>query len=225
MRIRSKLPLATAIVALLAGCATQYSEAPLATKFAVTNQAKLQAAAHWTLIGREVATQLKPSVGSRAVYVVPASNEGDFSRALRGQVITSLVNQGVAVSKVPGNNTLSLDLETQLVRFSPERQGNRTVGALTAVTAGLWAINGLDLYPQTAAIAGTVGLAALADWRAWETQQSAGGAPVHEIIVTASLGDSSHIFGRRTDVSYIADSDASLYDNAVVPTLKIKGGQ
>ncbi len=217
------IPLLAATLCLGA-CATQYSEAPLATNFRTAEQPKLQAASHWGSIAQDVALQLKPSIGISSVYVTPPKDQSSFSLAFHNQLISSLVNAGVAVSKTP-RNALGLEVETQLVRFSPERYQNRHFVSATAITGGLWAVHGLSAYPQTNAMIATLGIAGALDWNQWFNQKYAQGeTPQHELIVTSSLSDSLQFVGRRTDVYYISDGDSSLYGSNG-KTLQIVGGE
>jgi hypothetical protein len=136
------------------------------------------------------------------------------------------VAEGVAVNKLAAASQLTLDIDTKLVRFSAHRYQNRRFGSVTALAAGLWGLHGLDLYPQTAFIIGSVGGAALIDWNRWYQQEFASGpTPQYELVVTASLTDATRYVGRRTDIYFIAVTDAALYRSALsLTSLAVKGG-
>ena len=72
---RSKLLSALVITAMIAGCATPYSEAPLATNFPSSKQPKLQAAAHWNAIAGDVAKQLADHLKDRQPLYVNRAQE------------------------------------------------------------------------------------------------------------------------------------------------------
>jgi hypothetical protein len=56
---RTRFVAALLFLPLFAGCATPYSEAPLATNFPTSKQQKLQAAAHWNVIAGDVASRFR----------------------------------------------------------------------------------------------------------------------------------------------------------------------
>jgi hypothetical protein len=77
----------------------------LATNFPTSKQPKLQAAAHWNVIARDVAQQLTSGLKAKpalpALYVNQAANTTDFDRAFANQLISALVAEGFVVQKSP----------------------------------------------------------------------------------------------------------------------------
>lgn len=210
-----------------AGCARfTHSEAPIASNFAATDQLKAQSAAHWNVIANDVAKRLQPGMTNKVIYVTAPSNDATpFATAFRSQLISSLVNAGVVVNKTSTGSQLTLDIDTQLVRFSADRYQNRRFYSATALAGGLWGLHGLDIYPQTNFILGSVGLAAAYDWNKWYGQEFASGpTPQYELLVTTSLTDATRYVGRSTDAYYIADRDSQIYQMAAM-LIKVKGGE
>ena len=212
---------------LVAGCATEFSEVPRPTNYSILKQKKVQSGAHWDLIANDVAEQLKNSIGRDEILFVslPLRNT-DFNRAFRNQMITALVNKGVRVSPNGDTRALVIDVEAQLVKFSPQRFQNARFVSSTAIAAGFMAVHGLDLSDSGNAAVGILGLTAARDWHQWlEREYANGDTPQHELIVTTSASNSAQYVARRTDVYYISDADNRLYgppDRTV--NIKITGG-
>lgn len=223
--MRKTLIAGTAAI-LLAGCATEYSEVPRPTNFSILQQKKLQAASHWELIASDVAEQIKNSVGKdQILYISRPAQETEFTRAFNTQLITSLVNKGVYVSKNGDTRALVIDVDTQLVKFSPDRYQNHRFVSATAISAGVMAVNGLRLSGETNAAIGVLGLAGALDWHNWVEREYANGAtPQHELIVTTSATNNVQYLARRTDVYYIADPDSRLYRPPSAVNVKVTGG-
>jgi len=91
-----------AVAALVTGCATPYSEAPISSNFPTTKQLQLRTATHWTTIAQDVANQLISRLPEKAkVYVKAPAKNTPFERAFSSQLMTSLTNAGYAVMKYP----------------------------------------------------------------------------------------------------------------------------
>lgn len=211
MHFRAGLALCGAL--LTAGCAVPYSPAPVATNFPSTQQAKLQAAAHWGVIARHMAGQLAPSlkVNAKRPLYVTSQQSSAFAQGVSAHLVTALVNEGYAVVKVPDANTLRIELDTQVVAFSGKRPQYRFAGERTALVPSAWVLTGIDHSVEwlvSAAVAGQ-------DAYAWFHAQFAPGAtPKTEIIVNLSLADDARYYARSTSVYYTTDSDRALYDAA-----------
>jgi hypothetical protein len=215
MQFRAALALAGALAT--AGCAVPYSPAPVATNFPSTQQAKLQAAAHWGVIARHMAGQLAPSlkVNARRPLYVSSQQSSAFAQGVSSQLVTALVHDGYVVVKVPDANTLRIELDTQVLAFSADRPQYKFAGERSALVASAWVLTGIDHSVEwliSAAIGGQ-------DAYAWFRSQFATGAtPRTEIIVNLSLADDSRYYARSTAVYYTTDSDRALYDAASQPT-------
>ncbi|MDE2427631.1 MAG: hypothetical protein KGM99_02825 [Burkholderiales bacterium] len=225
--MKKLLPVAMA-AALLASCSTPYSETPLAGNFPTTKQNKLQAASHWLLIAKDVAEQIKlgtDKIGA-PVYVTPPEQNSKFTKAFYTEVITSLVNQGVLVRKVNDGTAQVIDIETQLVAFSPDRHQNKRFVSVSAIGAGIAAVHGLGIPVATDRVIGGFAAAGSYDWLTWIDQEYAKGpTPSYELIVTTSLVKNSQFVARRTDAYYINDTDWTLYNENKDFNFKVVGGQ
>jgi len=219
---------------LLAACATPYSEAPIASNFETTKQLKLQAASHWNAIAGDAANSIAnalklgkgciaPTPECNMVFVREVKNPSAFAVAFRTQFITSLVNRGVNVAKVPAGS-IEIDFDIQPLKFSAERRDGKFVSA-AYIYAGLWALHGVW---EDVSEGGSVGLALGAfDMNRWMTSDLASGpTPQHEIIVTASASSAERYLGRVTNVYYLADTDGALYKSPPrLTTMSIVGGK
>jgi len=215
MGIRAGLALAGAL--LVAGCAVPYTPAPVATNFPSTQQAKLQAAAHWGVIARHMARELGPTFkvnARRAFYVAPQQNS-PFSQAVATHLVTALVNEGYIVVKNPDPSALKVELDTQVVAFAGNRPQYKFTGERTALVAGAWALTGIEHTVEWLATAAI----ATHDAYSWFRSEFATGAtPKSEIVVTLSVADDQRYYARTTSVYYTVDADSALYDAAFQPT-------
>lgn len=112
-------------VMLMAGCSTSLNN----TSYNNNTKAgtpELQVVSNWLLIAKDVADQIKSGTDKigAPVFVTPPQNPSKFSQAFYTQVVTSLVNQGVTVRKINDGTAQIVDIDTQLVRFSTDRQVN-----------------------------------------------------------------------------------------------------
>lgn len=221
---RTSVVAALVYLPLLAGCASPYSEAPLATNFSTTKQSKLQAASHWNLIAVDVAKQISTRLKEkRPLYVSLSSVKTAFDRAFANQLTSALLAEGYTVLKSPAG-ALSVEIDTQAVRFSANRPQYNHAGFPTALATGVWALH------QAEATAGAVVFAgvASADAYSWfRSEFATGKTPQTEIIVTTSVSDASQYLARSTSVYYVADSDQALYKATAQAnrTIVLTGGQ
>lgn len=208
------MPLAVvvAFLPLIVSCATPYNEAPLATNFPTTKQPKLQAAAHWNVIAKDVAQHLSAYLKVKdapPLFVNEASNKTAFDRAFTNQLISALVAAGYAVTKLP-SDALIVDVDIQVVRFSANRPQYRHTGLATALATGVWALHAAEATAGAVLVTGV----ASADAYTWFSSEFASGAtPQTEIIITTSVSDLTRYVARSTNVYYLADSDSKLYIN------------
>jgi hypothetical protein len=209
----TKAVFALAAAAVLAGCATPYAPAPLATNFPTSKQPKLQAAAHWDLIAKSMSQQLIAELKKapqRPVHIPDVPAEATpFQRALQAQLISALVNQGQVVSRSPAG-ALRVDIDVQALTFSPGRPQARFAGLPTSIGTGVWLLSdnlgGMDWGFAVAAAGAGV------DAYRWYTSEYADGqTPRTELIITASVTDQYRYYARSTAAYYVADSDRALY--------------
>ncbi|MBQ5946621.1 hypothetical protein [Massilia sp. ST3] len=215
MGIRAGLALAGAL--LTTACAVPYSPAPVATNFPSTQQAKLQAAAHWGVIARHMAKEMGPTfkVNARRAFYVAPQQGSTFNQAVATHLVTALVNEGYTVVKNPDPGALKVELDTQVVAFSAKRPQYKFAGERTALVAGAWVLTGIDHTIEWLASAAI----ATEDAYSWFRSQFATGAtPRTEIIVTLSVADDQRYYARTTSVYYTVDADRALYDAAFQPT-------
>lgn len=204
-----RIGVAMAASVLVTACATPYSEAPLATNFPTSNQPKLQAAAHWNVIARDVAKQISAGLKEkRPLYLNQSSSTTTFDRAFSNQLISALVANGFPVQKAPAG-ALTVDVDTQSVHFAANRPQYRYAGLPTALATGVWALVAAD---ATAGGVLTAGVAAADAYSWFHSEFATGETPQTEIIVTISVSDATQYLARSTNVYYVADADSSMYE-------------
>ena len=196
------------------GCSTRYSEAPRATNFPNTTQDKMQAGAHWQAIANHLADSVVLQVGTKkSMFINAPAEKSDFTNAFHSLFLSSLVSKGATVAKVQAAAEATVDIKSQIVKFTKDRALVRgMVGVPTALTAGAWAMSGFGAANTTW---GTVGLGTglgavgLDLYNYFGSKYSS--IPEHVIIVTVNVSDASKYLGSISNVYYIADSDSSLY--------------
>lgn len=196
MALTRTLPMLLA-AALAGACATRSDEAPRATTVPPGKQEKLQAAAHWQTITADAARRLNsalPAALAHPLYVEPVRPTA-FNRAVANQLITWLVDQGHTVARSPadGLKLIKVEVDTQVVAFSPGRAQGSYAGVPTVSSDG-------DMEAIGASATAASGCAN-------------GEAPQTEIILNLSVADDERYLARSTTVYYLTDSDRKLYEN------------
>lgn len=208
-RTKSTALLAPMVLGILAaGCAAPHSEVPLATSFPTTEQPKLQAAAHWSVIANDVARHLSRDVGNTRPLAVRAPETGSpFEHAFARQLASALVAEGLTVQNVP-DGALDVVFETQTVEFAPGRSQGRHHGALTLLAGGLWALAAVD---ATAAGVATAAVVAEDARGTLSSGYAHGDTPATEILITVHVSDEARYLAHRSFIYYTADRDRTLY--------------
>lgn len=209
------------------GCTTPYSATPVATNFETTKQHKLQAAAHWKVIAEDIAKTIAARVPSGQSLYVAQPQKSAFNQAFFNEVLTALVNQGAIVVKQPAQADTTIEINTQTVKFGPDRPKYQTVGGLTALAATAWVVHEVNpAWSSGQVLAGAGALAVAADASTWFlSERAAGPVPTHEIFVTVTASDKNRYIARTSNVYYVADSNADLYLAASNPkTIQLIGG-
>ena len=201
---------------VISGCATPYSEAPIATNFKSSEQLKLQAASHWITITNNIADKLiqsLPQQKNQILYVISKDNSS-FNESVRNELITSLVQHGYLVSKIP-TNALNVTIGTQVVKFSRDSYGPQFAGVPTLLAAGAWSFSAA----KVSVAGGATALVAAADaYTRFGSKYAAGEIPKTEIIVNVSVSNNQYYIARSTTAYYVSDTDAALYAESRVET-------
>ncbi len=233
----SRIALSVTAVLLLSACARAViytdapqmvapnNEVPVATNFQTSTQRKLQSGEHWNLIARDSAKAIYESMQKGGVCI-PRSTEcrpvfvrtpeylTEFSRAFYNQLKTALVENGVAVAKRNQPGAVEMDIDVQPVKFTGNRPQYRYAGVATELGDGVWALRDVaDMNPTDASLSPSPPLAGSNVWL--RTQFASGQTPQTEIVVTLSLSDARTYMARSTNIYYVADSDAQLYDQEI----------
>ncbi len=165
---------------------------------------------------------------NRKVYINEPSEKSKFNKAFHTLLLSALVKNGVTVAKFSAASDISMDINTQVIKFTKDRAPFRnSFGTPTLLTAGAWAIAGVaaaNTAATTAGVATGAGAVGLDAYNWFESKYSAGEIPQNEIIVTVTASNNSIYFGSVSNIYYVADSDASLYAGVTVgKALKVTG--
>jgi len=219
--------LAAGLALLSLGGCTVTSDAPRALNFPPALQHKAIAATHWSLIANDMAEHLKSTVAKNSATVlhVAEPKPSEFSQAFRNLLISALVNKGVIVAKTKENNALAIDIDVQLVKFSPHRFQNSYFDRALPLTEGLLAVNGIVSRSEAEGV-DSLSKAALVDWNdgRYLSRMAGGYTPSRELIITVSATDNLQYLARRTNVYYILDRDMGLYDKPA-KNIIVTGGE
>lgn len=215
-----------AVALLASACATPYSAAPLATNFPTSRQQTLQAAAHWGRIAEDMARKLDKSLPDESpLYLREGALPTPFERAFAEQLATALMRAGHTIRTSP-DDALVIDVETQVLAFSPDRPRYRHVGTATALASGLWALHDVVEHSVRGPLYAGMLVLLGRDAHAWfRSKFDTGATPQTEIIVHARVSDPDQYLARSTNVYYVADADWSLYGGgAGGKTFAVTGG-
>lgn len=213
--------LASSVV--IGGCA-RHTEAPIASNFPYQQQHKLQSAAHWQLIARDTAAQIKAQLPTqRALYVHTSGQHSPFEQAFMQQLASELASTGYPMMKrAQRPDVLTVEVSATPLRFSRHRQQYSTTGVLTALSSGLWVLHEIynNVSPGAAMVAGAVAV----DATTWLRSEFASGpTPRTELIVNTRVSSADQYYLQTTSAYYTADGDLSLYENWPTAILPVKG--
>ncbi len=208
----------------ITGCVTPYSETPVATNFQTTSQHKLQAAAHWGVISNDLTNKIKTNMASavnkdQAIYV-SSTTTSPFNHAVVGEIIASLVTDGYNVVKKP-KDAISLEVETQVLEFSPNRYRAQRVGVASALATGVWALAEVGASVTAAGVATGVIFGAEAATYA-NAENASGSTPKTEIIINVSASNENRFLAVTRGTYYVSDTDKGLYHAAQTRALQTK---
>ena len=125
-----------------------------------------------------------------------------------------------------------LEVDIQVVKFSPDRLDGRYFISGTALGGGVWALQGLWTQTSPQGIATGAALGAAFDAHRWFSSEFArGGVPQLEMIITVSALTNGQYVGRVSNIYYLTDSDLALYmqmppppPKPALPVMPLKGG-
>lgn len=204
-----------------------HNEVPVSGNFPSHTQMKLQAAQHWASIandtGKAIVTLLnrgswcvREIKGCEAVFVsLPAPLTG-FSRAFHSQLITTLVNNGLNVSKEE-ESAIRIEIDVLPILFSPNRPQYRYAGQATELGPGIWALrDAMVMVPEQPGQRPDE-----PDTLHWfRTELASGQTPQMEIVVTVSAVNKARYLARTTNVYYVTDGDRRLYDQEMCTSIR-----
>ncbi|WP_334154703.1 hypothetical protein [Tepidimonas sp.] len=202
--------LAGSLLVGLGGCT--HAPIPVAENFPYTAQKKVRSAGHWDAVaGHVVSTTLTrlgqtPAAGAALQVGLPASPTA-FDRAFRELLITRLVSEGKTVVE-RDDAPIKVSYQAQVVRHNSDRP-HFIPGLFTAITSGVYVAHylGVHAHPD-AAMVGGLGYAVIAD----VARSQYTGGPTHtEVILTTTIMQGDRYLVRNTDVYYVEDSDATLF--------------
>lgn len=185
------------------------------------------AAAHWKAISAHIEHQLSPALRNAPrmpLYVQPLQAT-PFNQTLSSQMITSLVNDGFVVSRVP-EGALLVEIDTQAVEFTKDRPQYKTTGERSALAAGLWVLT--DIQPHTVQWFATAAIFTQDAYAWFQSQFGPGETPKTEIVISVGVSSEQRYYARSTAVYYTTDSDRMLYQEPppkvqVVKSFTVKG--
>lgn len=217
--MNTKIIAGAIVIASLSGCAANTnSQVPLASTYELTTQQKMQAAHHWDVLAKDVASHLKThfrsaSVFNRAMNVVPNSNS-PFERGFEDLLITQMVNQGMDI-RANEKEQLKLRFHTQVVSHHDRgyiRPAPGTYTGLAIVATGVWAAVNIASNSTAAKdaliAAGVLGTGLALD----ATTGDISAVTNKEVIISVSLMDGDKYIMRKTGIYYINEPDDSHYE-------------
>jgi hypothetical protein len=198
-------------VLLVSGCAI-HDARPLVSDPEVPAQYKLKSAAHWQVVAADVASQvdagLKQGNFARVPLQVSDGKPGSkFSTVFASQLRSRLVQQGLTVVE-SSPAAIDVSVAVEQVRHGKPRRAYRP-GILTALTAGVLVVRDAVLHESSVNVTGMAFAMAL---DASQSLQEFLERPSTEVVLTTALKHNGIYVMHRTDVYYVDEVDAGLFD-------------
>lgn len=210
---------------LLSGC-TSVDGVSIPKSFPAEPQYKLKAVAHWQMIAKDVAAQLKLALEKKEkmnvpVYLTVPDAPSVFERNFLPMLRSALLQEGLAVStQIEGASQLQIMVDR--VRHAPTYRA----GTLTILGAGLLVARDAVTYNSTYLTnPGGAALALAADIAMAQHQPP----PELELVLSLSLKHQGQYLASLTQTYYLSSEDQSIYAvPALVPptgrVFEVKGG-
>ncbi|TWB35279.1 hypothetical protein FBZ90_12078 [Nitrospirillum pindoramense] len=193
--------------ALLSGC----SERPVAASFVTAPQYKMETAAHWILVSKDVASAvsayLQEQTGQKPPVQVYLTRHGDspFADAFQQAVTTAFVQNGHAVAMEPKPDVVLVSIDVNVIAHPRFTNTNRSVpGPLTALGAGV-AVGKLMLDAIPWGITATAGGLAL------DAALASVDSTSTELMLTVSISRDGYYIYRSQAVYYVNDDALADY--------------
>ena len=185
---------------LMQGCHTPYTQSPVAVNFKKTEQHKLQAAAHWQVIAKDLARSIRCD---SPVYIELPQGASAFDRSFHAMLTTELVKRGIEVVKNRQNAVNVIRYDTQLIYFTRPKRWERA-GVLAALGAGVYLLRNAN--------PGQIAGATVAAFEAANIYNSKFTSTPHgEFIINLRVDEGDKIRDSHTKIYYIVDTDGELY--------------
>ena len=168
-----------------------------------------------------VTTPASPRVVSRKNKPGKASKTSKTKRS----VIQRPASVQMVTLTPPAPLRQELEVDIQVVKFSPGRLDGRYFVSGTALSTGVWGLRGLwtQTSPQGAGVGVALGMTFDA-YRWFSSEFARGPLPQLEMIVTVSALSNGIYIGRVSNLYYLSDNDLSLYVPATPTPVYINGG-
>ncbi|TWB65774.1 hypothetical protein FBZ87_1186 [Nitrospirillum amazonense] len=192
---------------LVSGC----SERPMAAAFLTPPQYKMETAAHWVIVAKDVASAvsayLQEQTGQKPPVQIYLTRHSDttFADAFQQALTTAFVQNGHAVAMEPKPDVVAVAIDANAIAHPKFTNANHTVpGPLTALGAGV-AVGKLMLDAMPWGITAAAGGVALDTARATVEETST------ELMLTVSISRDGYYIYRSQAVYYVNDDALAEY--------------
>ncbi len=180
------------------------------------------------------AAMMMPASVTTTTVTTPASPSRVVSRKTKTSKTSktkqrSVIQRPASVQMVtmtpPAPLRQELEVDIQVVKFSPGRLDGRYFASGTALSTGVWGLHGLwtQTSPQGAGVGVALGMTFDA-YRWFNSEFARGPLPQLEMIVTVSALSNGIYIGRVSNLYYLSDNDLSLYVPATPTPVYLNGG-
>lgn len=207
---------------LLTGCnyKYKYSKVPYPVKHLSTQQYELQSAYHWKLMAQDFAASLDKLKGK--IYLVPKINNNSvFSKNFLNLLKSELIKRKKLVINDEAD-AIKIKLKINVVKFNSDRELKKLPHKLTLLAAGLWVFSPVKSV-ITGAVLATGGIIAGENIYNLKYNKFYSSTPKYEIIINAYAYKENNYLKALDKVYYIADKDASLYENDDSSIIYVRG--
>ncbi|GEM_PF-6197790 len=213
-----KLLLFTALI-FFTGCLTPYSQSPIAVNFKTTEQPKLQAAAHWNIIAKDISKELT-TYRKTPIYIESSNQKTTFDNLFVKMLKSSMVQRGATIVTDKKYAKAVMRVDTKKVYFTRKLTHPRRVGVLAGLGAGVFLLRNANAGQIAAA-----SVLALEGVNYYESRFDS--IPHSELVIHIDIFDDKKVLDSLTKVYYVVDKDSRLYTvkkpKKLPPVIEIEG--
>jgi len=201
---------------------TACSQVPYPTTYEFSTQKKMQAAEHWHVLAKDIASTIASKVQKGTSLYVYKDNKAPVYSFLGSFLEEELLNNGFDVSTKQKPGTLPVLIDAKVLEHS-DRYLRNPPGLITALTSGIWVARDIALYgSEGGAIALSLGTAAGIDLL---DGSITGPLSRHEVLISVKVISNDQILMSSNSLYYINSKESWHYDGSPYTAANVNSAQ